>query len=616
MNTKSNTAENIRWDLSSIYSDITDPQIDKDIAAFVWMAKSFYDDHKGKLATALGKAISDYSEISMLETKFGVYLFLAQSTNVSDAVIKAKVAKTDNILSTTSGQYLTFFDIELVALDDVVLTRLFAADPIVARHRPWIEHIRLYKPHLLSEPVESALVKRAPFGPGAWGEFFNELESDLEFEFRGKKKILTEMLHILTESKDPEERAEAMKIINAGFSGAFAKYSAQTLYMVAGAQSVESKERSYRHPMEFRNKSNQIPDAVVDLLHEVVETVAGPLTKRYYQLKAAHLGLEKLKWSDRNAPMPFSDTADIPFSEAMKTVVAAYKSFSPTLAKLVEKIADEKWIDVPAVKGKRGGAYDYSLMLPGNIPASFVFLNYLGSNRDVMTLAHELGHGVHGLLAAQAQGPLMFRAPIAFAETASVFGEMTTFNFLKKQLAGKNDKQAMLALIMGKIDDMQNTVVRQIGFSNFERRLHGMDASYQKWNELKKYSVEELDAIWLETAKRLYGEDGEVFTYENSEHLWAYISHFHRSFYVYGYAFGELLTQSLYAKQSRIGDRFEPLYLDLLRSGSTKNVVELLRPFGLDPMDRQFWVDGINSGLGALIKEAEQLSGEMGISVK
>jgi oligoendopeptidase F len=246
-------------------------------------------------------------------------------------------------------------------------------------------------------------------------------------------------------------------------------------------------------------------------------------------------------------------------------------------------------------------------VLPGNHPTSFVFLNYLGSNNDVMTLAHELGHGVHGMLAGAAQGPLMAQAPIAYAETASVFGEMTTFKFLKKQLEEKNDTKALLALITGKIESNINSVVRQIGFSNFERRLHGMDAMYKTWTEPKKLSAEELDAIWLQTIKELYGNDGEVFTYKDTEHLWTYVEHFQRAFYVYGYAFGELLTQSLYAQQSRFGDRFEPLYLDLLRSGSTKDVVQLLAPFELDPTRKDFWENGIRVSLEAMVQEAEDL---------
>src|SRR3989344_1811213 len=607
-------AEKIRWDLGLMYSSLDDLQIDLDVATIVEMAKKFNKSYKGRLSSTLGKAISDYSEIDMLNSKIAVYLYLLQSLNVAEPAVKTKTANIDMTLSREFAQNLTFFNLELVALDEATLTEL-CVDHIVAKHRPWIDHLRVFRPHLLTESVESALSKRSPFGAGSWGDFFDELEADLEVEFHGKKKTLTETLHILTESKDADERAELLRIISTGLNGPFAKYAAQTLYMTVGSKAVETRERAYKHPMELQNKSNRIPDEVVDALHNVVRDVGGPIMRRFYRLKAAHLGLKKLKWSDRNAPIPFADTTVVPFQEAMAIVLEAYESFSPTLAGLIRKSVEQNRIDAPAEKGRRGGAYNYSLVLPGNIPVSFTFLNYLGSNRDVMTLAHELGHGVHGLLAGEAQGPLMFSAPIAYCETASVFGEMTTFNFLKKQLVAKGDKKSLLALIMSTIDDIVNTVIRQIGFSNFERRLHGVDESYQKWNEPKKHSVEEISIIWLRTLKELYGEDGDVFTYNDANFLWSYISHFHRPFYVYGYAFGQLLTQSLYAQQSRMGEQFEPLYLDMLRSGGTKNTVDLLEPFGLDPRDALFWSEGIRIGLSAMVGEAEDLSRELGISL-
>lgn len=604
-------ADTTRWDLTVFYKAVDDPQIDIDVAELAKRAGDFHAAFKGQLADKLSEAIVAYGELDMLSNKVMIYLFLQQSLDVTNAPVKAKLAEVERILSQAQGGYLTFFDIELVALDDTTLERWYAKDPLVAKHKPWIDQHRIFRPHLLSEPVESALTKRSPFGVGAWAEFFDEAEADLRFDWRGDQKTLTEMIHIVSTSLVKTERAEAMKVMNAGLGGHFAKYAAQTLYIVAGDGGVEDKERKYKHPMEGRNKSNQIPDAVVDALHATVTEVGAPLIQRYYKLKAQLLGLPHLAWSDRNAPLPFSDTTIVPFVDATKTVLAAYESFSPTLAGLVRDFIAANRIDAPATPGKRGGAFNYSAVLPGHVPASFTFLNYLGAHRDVMTLAHELGHGVHGILAGKAQGPLMFHAPIAYCETASVFGEMTTFNFLKKELEKTGDKKALLALIAGKIEDTANTIIRQIGFSNFERRLHGMDPVYQTWFEPKKMSVEELNALWLTTLKEMYGAEGDVFTYQDTEHLWTYISHFHRPFYVYGYAFGELLTQGLYAKQSELGEKFEPLYLDLLSSGSTRDVVELLKPFGLDPTNKQFWADGIKVSLEAMIIEAEALVKEI-----
>lgn len=608
-------AEDIVWDLSSLYSAVDDPAIGRDVETLVSMVKKFNEKYKGNLSVNLGKAISDYTEFEMLASKIFSFLSLKQSQNVEDALVKTKIAEVERILSEASGEFLSFFSIELVGIPDDILVKLYEDDEIVKRHKPWIEHNRLFKTNLLSEEVEAALTKRAPFGGGAWSEFFDELESDLRFVLKGEKKTLTEMLHLLHGSKDAGERAETMRLINEGFSGAFAKYSAQTLYMVSGSGSVENKERKYKHPMEARNKGSNIPDEVVEALHRAVVDEAAPFARRFYRLKAAHLGLEKLKWSDRNAPMPFSDDSVIPYEEGISTVLAAYESFSPTLASIIKDFIKEKRIDAPATKGKRGGAFNSSSVFPGKNVASFTFLNYLGSSRDVMILAHELGHGVHGILAGRAQGALMMSTPIAYCETASVFGEMTTFNFLKDRVRRGGDKKAELALVMSKIDDVINTVVRQIGFSNFERRLHGMDESYKNWGIPKKMSVDELDALWLKTVEEIYGKSGDVFTYENAEHLWAYIGHFHRPFYVYGYAFGELLTHSLYAKKDEFGSNFESLYLDMLSSGGTKNVVELIKPFDLDPRNEDFWNKGIEASLGVLIEEAEKLSSEMGIVV-
>ncbi len=606
-------ASSVRWDLSILYSDIADPQLDADLASLASMATHFSASYKGKLAERLHGAIRDFIEIEMLSGKLASYLFLRETTDLTNAAIKARHAAFQREMSAVRGEHLTFFELELVQLADETLQTFYAAHPVVAKHRPWIEHIRTFKPHFLIEPVEAALTKRSPFDSSAWADFFDEVEADLNFAFRGELRNLTQVLHLLSESKDAVERAEALKCVNDGLAGPFAKYAAQTLYMVAGLKAVEDKERGYAHPMDVRNKSNRIPDSVVDVLHKSVTNVGGPLTRRYYQLKARHLGLPLLRWSDRNAPMPFADTSKIPFDEAANIVKTSYESFSPTLTGIVKSFFADRRIDVPVAKEKRSGAFNSSHVLPGGKPVSFTLLNYLGSNRDVMTLAHELGHGVHGILAGEAQGPLMYHAPIAYCETASVFGEMTTFTFLKDRLVRSGDKNSLLALIMEKIDSTINTVVRQIGFSNFERRLHGMDASYSAWAAPKKLSVEELNAIWLGTAQELYGKEGEVFTYENCDRLWAYVPHFHSPFYVYGYAFGELLTQSLYAQRVRLGAVFEPLYLDLLRSGSTKNVVELLAPFGLDARNEAFWKDGIMGSLGALIEEAEQLSREMGV---
>lgn len=598
--------EQTRWDLSLLYSGIDDPRIDHDIELLTSKAKQFFEVYRGNLKTMLSQAIRDYSEIDMIQTKLSAFPFLLQSTDVTDTRVKEKSAHIELTCSQISGAYFSFLDVEINSLDESILEAFYKNDPFVLKHKPWIEHIRIFKNHILSEDVESALTKRSPFSAGAWDDFFDEFEADLVFHFDGEQKTLTEMLNYLQIEKDRTRRAEILKIINDGISGMFSKYSAQNLYMITGSTALETRERDYENPMEHRNMANKVSSDVVDALHRAIMEHGSRITKRYYRLKAKALGIETMAWSDRNAPLPFADTSHVSFADAFSIVHKAYQSFSPTLAEFIKTMAAEKRIDARIEKGRRAGAYNYSGVFPNQTPASFTFLNYQGTSRDIMVLAHELGHGVHGMLAGKEQGPLMFHAPIAYCETASVFGEMTTFNYLRAELKKKNNKESLQSLVFEKLDDIINTTIRQISFSNFERRIHGMNASYTTWETPKKLSTGQLDAIWLEVTQELYGKEGELFTYENANHLWAYISHFHRPFYVYGYAFGELLTLSIYAKQKELGDTFEPLYLDMLQSGNTKNVVELLKPFSLDPRTKEFWNNGIQE-LEKIIDFAETL---------
>ena len=601
MTQKTTGAERVRWDLSFLYKSFNDPALDRDLKEALKRAAAFRKAYKGRLKKKLGAALRSYADLSARIDKIGVYLFLAHSTDVENEKLNTKRAEVSLALSHASGEHLTFFEHELVALSEKEIARQAKKDTFLTKHLPWIAQIRRFKPHLLSEEVEGALAKRGPFGPGAWSEFYDEIEADLRFALDGKQLTLTEILHVMSDDADRDRRAKALKALNAGLGGSFAKYSAQTLWQTAGSGALEDKERGYTHPMQSRNMSNRVPDKVVEALHASVTEIGGPLARRWYKLKAKLLGLERLRWSDRNAHLPFEDRGIVPFDVAQHEIVLpAYESFSPTLAKLIrEELVAKKRIDAPAGPNRESGAYCMSFVMPDGTPISLNFLNYLGSKRDVMTIAHEEGHAVHGLLAGKAQGGLQSHAPMAYAETASVFGEMTTFRFLRERLAKNGTPQEQLALVAGKIDDMLNTVVRQISFSNFERKLHGAK---------KKMAPSDLDAIWMDVTRELYGKNGDVFDYADMEHLWAYIGHFHRPFYVYSYAFGELLTQSLYARKDAYGKKFEPLYLDLLRAGSTKDAVGLMKPFGLDPRKQDFWSEGLKNSLGELVAEAEKLA--------
>jgi oligoendopeptidase F len=599
-------AEEVRWNLDDLYSGVDDPQIDQDLAQILEMAERFESEHRGKLLETLGAALTLDAEMSCMLDKLMVYLFLERSTDATNESIQQRIGQVSEAWSRASANHMTFFEHELVAISDEDYAALLERDDNARRHKSLLDHIRANRKYLLSEPVERALVLRAPFGPGEWSDYMDEMEAELRFDLAGEEKTLPEILHVISNDSSAERRAEALESFSKGLTTQrYDRLMARTLNVVLGAKATEDRERGYASPMSARNIGNKIDDATVEALHSAVAEHGSVQGQRYYRLLAAHLGKKTLKWSDRNAPLPFVDERIIPWSECMETVLAAYGSFSPTLRDLVARMVEKKWVDAPPAKGKTGGAFNYAVLLPGGDARAYNFLNYLGSPRDVMTVAHEAGHGAHGILAAEAQGALMFRAPMAYAETASIFGEMTTFRYLLDR--AESDEQR-LVLLMDKSADHINTVVRQISFSNFERKIH--DARRKG-----KLTVDDYNKAWMGVTTDFYGAEGELFSYENVDNLWAYVSHFLRPFYVYAYAFGELFTQSLFAVQDQFGDEFEGMYLDLLRAGGSKNAVELMEPFGLDPRDPDFWKRGIAGSVSSWLDEAEAISKKMGVEL-
>jgi oligoendopeptidase F len=595
-------AETIRWDLTDLYTGVSDPKLMQDVTLITRTAADFSESFKGKLSQKLGEALSAYRELDKLSNRIFVYIFLNQSCDGANQTIQQVMAKAQEAWAVASANHLTFFEHELAAIDEKTYQNLLLTDKVVKHHQPMLDHLRAQAKYLLSEDVERALTLRAPFGPSEWGNYFDEVEAEVTFKLGGKKMNISEILHILSESTDREERAEALKVTNQGIKDHMAKVMARALNATIGHKNIEDAERGYENTMTSRNIGNKVPDAVVEALHTAVNTAGARQARRYYRLLAAHLGYDKLKWSDRNAK-PFKDSdAQISWHDCLNIVTEAYGSFSPKLAGLIQHMIDNKWVDAPTYKGKTGGAYNYSVELPEGV-RTYTFLNYLGSTRDVMTVAHEFGHGVHGMLAGEKQGSLMMQAPMAYAETASIFGEMVTFNYLLGR--SKSDREK-LALVMGKTGDFLNSVCRQISFSSFEQRIHTA-------RKEGKLTVEDFNGHWMSVTETMYGADGDVFTYQDMDHMWGYVSHFLRPFYVYAYAFGELLTQSLFAVKDQFGDDFEPLYLDLLRAGGTKDAIELLKPFGLDPTDPAFWTKGIEASIGTWLDEAERLSSTLGV---
>jgi oligoendopeptidase F len=587
----------VKWDLSELYQSLDDPQIEKDTQKCIALMQKFHG-FKGLLSEKLGQVLELSCDIEKLETKLGVYAYLEFSTQVDNPETMQLRGKISEALSAASAEYMNYFSHEIVALPDAVYTKLLKSSEIVMHHKPMLDDIRDAAKYLLPEEVEQALSMRSPFGSGEWDEFCDEMEADLNIEMSDKSHTLTEALHILSEGEDPKEREEALKAINLELGKQYVKFRARALNMVIGEKAVNDKQRGFKKPISSRNYESKLEDSTVDALHDAVRTKGAEECQRFYKLKFALLDRKgPQSWAHRNANMPFASKEYVSWAQTKEGVLEAYASFSPKLAELIQTIFNNNWVDVHPYKGKSGGAYNASGVYPDGI-RSYNFLNHQGSVSDVMTAAHELGHGVHGMLAGEAQGPLMWHAPMVYAETASIFGEMITFEYMLSKI---DDDQERLALLMGKLDDFMNTVVRQINFSVFEQTIHDMRKG-------GKLSVEDFSKVWMDSTIEFYGKDGDVFKYEDMDRMWSYVGHFMRPFYVYAYAFGELFTQSLFAVKDNFGDKFEPMYLDLLRKGGTEGAVDLMKPFGLNPNDPDFWLKGIACSATKWLDEAEVLS--------
>jgi oligoendopeptidase F len=552
-------------------------------------------------------AIKEYEQIDVALTKALSYVSLASDTKLDDDDAQKRKASLFQRYATINGNELTFFGLELADMPQEQLDEQLAAQPeALGAYAAYIDEVRRSQPYNLTKEVERALTVRAPFaGKGKVVEFYGNELSRLRFaEKEGEEEVNMEVLLAkMTSSKDAATRLECMKTLNTGLKF-FERVAALSLNMVAGSWHAENSERGFKNLRSQRNLGNNVPDEVVDSLLDAVKTTGVDYCKRYYALKKGILkdtqGLETFTWADRNAAIDIGDAAEsYTWTEAVDIVREGYQKFSPTMADLFTEMVDQKRIDVPAQNGKRGGAYCSSSY--GNGP--FQLLNFTGTQRDVATLAHESGHGCHFMLSYK-QGILQFHPPLTLAETASIFGEMIVFRDLLAKSPSDEDR---LAMLMSKIDDIINSVVRQCGFDAFEEEVHSARGA-------GTLTPDEMTKAWQKTMKAYYGEEGEVFdNYDNTSHLWTYVSHFHNvPFYVYSYAFADLVVGSLYGVYAKEPEGFEEKLLDLLAAGGTKGFKEALEPFGLDPTDPAFWKDSLNAHLGSLMEEAEELASKLG----
>ena len=566
------------WDLSDLYPGPDSPVVEADFARAEQLAKAFEAAHAGKLAAlpgaGLAAAIGDFERIEEILGRLGSFAQLLFSGDSSDPTI-GKFYQTVSERITTVSTHLIFFTLELNRLDDVALEAKLA-DPALARYAPWLRDLRVFRPHQLSDEVEKLLHEKEVTGHAAWNRLFDETMASMRIPLNGEQLTVSGTLNKLSD-QDRNVREAAGRAIGTAFGERIKLFSLITNTLAKDKEIIDTW-RKYPRPGSYRNRSNMVEDEVVDALVTAVRGSYGRLSHRYYTMKARWLGLPKLRHWDRNAPLPNNDDRLIEWDDARDRVLTAYGAFSPELASVGKRFFDQPWIDARPTPGKSGGAFAHPTV-PSAHP--YLLLNYHGRTRDVMTLAHELGHGVHQVLAG-AQGYLMSGTPLTLAETASVFGEMLTFRALL-DAATPAQRRIMLA---AKVEDMLNTVVRQIAFYQFEMRLH----DERRTGEMVP---ERLGEIWLDVQTESLGP-AFAFTPEYSV-FWAYVPHFiHSPFYVYAYAFGDCLVNALYSVFQSGHPGFQAKYLDMLRAGGTKRHKELLAPFGLDASDPAFWTKGLD----------------------
>jgi oligoendopeptidase F len=584
------------WNLSDLYSGIGAPEVARDLDRLDAECVAFENDYKGKLAerTAeeggglwLAGAVKRYEAIDDLAGRLSSYAGLVHAGDSVDPVISKFYGDVSERL-TNASVHLLFFSLELNRIDDAVIDNAMRTEEL-AHYRPWIEDLRKDRPYQLEDRVEQLFHEKSQSGYAAWNRLFDQTISSLRFKVAGKELAIEPTLNLL-QDRDVKQRKAAAEALAKTFKADERTFALIT-NTLAKDKEISDRWRGFKDVADSRHLNNRVEREVVDALVGAVHAAYPKLSHRYYRLKAGWFKKKKLPHWDRNAPLPFAASGVIPWLDAKNMVLSAYRGFSPEMAGIAERFFADRWIDAPVRPGKAPGAFSHPTT-PSAHP--YVLMNYQGKPRDVMTLAHELGHGVHQVLAAS-NGALMAPTPLTLAETASVFGEMLTFRRLLGETKNAKQRQALLA---GKVEDMINTVVRQIAFYTFERAVH----TERKNGELTAKRIGEL---WLSVQGESLGPAIDIRPgYEN---FWMYIPHFiHSPFYVYAYAFGDCLVNSLYGAYEKAQSGFAERYLAMLSAGGTKHYSELLKPFGLDAKDPKFW-DGGLSVISGMIDELEAM---------
>jgi oligoendopeptidase F len=585
------------WNLADLYAGLDDPAIKRDLERVDAECVAFEGAFKGKLAgmaaspqagAALTEAVRRYEAI---DDRMGRLASFAGLLHAGDTVDPARTKFYGDVQErlTAASTHLLFFTLELNRIDDALIDAAMA-DPALGHYRPWLVDVRRYKPYQLEDRVEQLFHEKSVTAYSAWNRLFDQTIANLRFKVQGKNLAIEPTLNLLQDRSGTKRKAAA-EALTKTFQQNVQAFALVT-NTLAKDKEISDRWRGFADVADARHLDNRVEREVVDALVAAVRAAYPLLSHRYYALKAKWFGKKRLPYWDRNAPLPQVAQRTVSWTEARNTVLTAYGAFSPKMAEIAERFFDNRWIDAPVRPGKAPGAFAHPTV-PSAHP--YVLLNYQGKPRDVMTLAHELGHGVHQVLAAP-NGALMADTPLTLAETASVFGEMLTF---RKLLAATSDGKQRKAMLAAKVEDMINTVVRQIAFYTFERAVH----TERRSGELTAQRIGEL---WMSVQGESLGPAIELKP--GYETFWAYIPHFiHSPFYVYAYAFGDCLVNSLYAVYEHAAEGFAERYLAMLSAGGTRHYSELLKPFGLNARDPAFWQGGL-AVIERMIEELESLS--------
>ena len=581
------------WDLSDLYDSIESKNISSDLEFIEIKAKEFEKNYEGKISSLNGRsllaAIEQLEIIDERMDKILSFAHLLYAENVEDVKNKIFFQQMQEKITKISSS-LIFFTLELNAIEEKQINELFNFEGL-KKFKTWIEIARTYKPHQLDKKLEKLMKDKSVTSSAAWIRLFDETIASLRFPFKDKELSSAEILNYFSDN-DASKRKEAAKSIGSVLKSHVNIFCTIT-NTLAKDKAINDEWRKYPNPVRSRNLANVVEDEVVDALTKAVTNSYPKLSHRYYKMKTKWFGKKSLKYWDRNAPLPFQSNRIYTWKQATSIVLESFNHFNTGIGKIGKMFCDERWIHAPITKGKSPGAFSASTV-PSAHP--YILLNYQGKTRDVSTLAHELGHGVHQFLAGRKQSHFNCSTPLTLAETASIFGEMLTFKLLLQKEDDLKEKQALLA---SKVEDMLNTVVRQIAFFEFEKQIH----TKRLKSEL---TAEEICQIWLDIQSKSLGPAIEFE--EEYKYYWMYIPHFiHSPFYVYAYAFGDCLVNSLFALYEENLNGFDKKYISLLETGGSLKYKELLKPFNLDPSQPDFWHKGI-SVIESFIDELEQLN--------